>query len=337
MIETEKILRELCSCGGVSGNEESASDVFLTFSKPYSDSFYKDTLGNLIIKKGSGRKKIMIEAHCDKIGLMISGITEQGFLLFSEIGGHDKKIMPSTAVTVHGKKDLFGVIGSVPPHLKKKQTFDISDLCIDVGLAREEAEKYVSVGDIAEFDTRYESLCGDYAAASALDDRAGLAVLLKVMETECPENCELVFVASVQEEVGLRGAKTAAFAEKPDIYLCVDVCHGKTPDASKNVYKTGAGAVITVGPNVQPYVSRALLKTAQENEIPYQIDVDGGCTGTNAWTVQIARRGIPTGLLSLSLRYMHTRYEVISVKDIDITADLICEYIKKESENGDNR
>lgn len=336
MIETEKILRDLCSCGGVSGSENGASDVFLKYAKPYCSSFYKDTLGNLIIKKGSGKKKIMVEAHCDKIGLMISGITDQGFLLFTEIGGHDKKIMPSTTVTVHGKKeDIFGVIGSVPPHLKKKQSFDISDLCIDVGLTHDEALKAVSVGDIAEFNTEYEKLCGDYAAASALDDRAGLAVLLEVMKTECPKNCEIIFVASTQEEVGLRGAKTAAFAENPDVYICVDVCHGKTPDASKNVYQTGKGAVITVGPNVQPYVSRALIQTAREKGISYQIDVDGGCTGTNAWTVQIARRGIPTGLLSISLRYMHTRYEVISLKDIDITAKLICEYIKKESENGD--
>ena len=329
-MKTEEILKSLCQSGGISGSESKIRDIFKDLLKPYFDEFQTDIMGNIWARNNnSSGKTVMLEAHADKIGLMVSGITDDGFLLFSEIGGYDKKIMPSTLVTVYGKKTLRGVIGSLPPHLNKKQKFSADDFCIDIGMSKADAEKTVSVGDLIEFDTEYTSLLGDFAAASAFDDRAGLAAIVKAVEYLKDDNVNVVAAASTQEEVGCRGAKTAAYNVNPDVYICIDVCHGKTPDADKNVFEPGGGPVITVGPNVQPYVSKKLISAAKDLKLPYQTDVDSGNTGTNAWTVQIARRGIPTGLVSLPLRYMHTRYEVLSLKDIDFTAQLLAEFARR--------
>ena len=331
-MNTEHILKALCKQGGISGCEDKTQSIFADLAKPFLDEFQSDALGNVWGGKlHSSGKTVLLEAHADKIGLAVSGITDDGFLLFSEIGGFDKKIMPSTKVTVYGRHTLHGVIGSVPPHLKKEQKFSADDLCIDIGMSKEKAEREVSVGDIVEFDAEYTPLLSGFAAASAFDDRAGLAVIIKTLELLQNDSINIVALASTQEEVGCRGAKTAAYNINPDVYICIDVCHGKTPDADKNVFAMGGGPVITVGPNVQPFVSNRLLAAAKKLGIPYQIDVDSGNTGTNAWTVQVARRGIATGLVSLPLRYMHARYEVISLKDIDFTAQLLAEFAR----NGD--
>ena len=329
-MKTEEILKALCSCGGISGSEKKIQDIFSELLVPYCEEFETDKLGNVWARKrNSCGKTVMLEAHADKIGLAVSGITDEGFLLFDEIGGYDKKIMPSTLVTVFGRETVHGVIGSVPPHLKKEQKFSADDLCIDIGMSKEKAEKIFDVGDLIEFDTEYTPLMGDYAAASAFDDRAGLAALIKAFELLENDSINVVAVASTQEEVGCRGAKTAAYNINPDVYVCIDVCHGKTPDADKNVFKLGKGPVITVGPNVQPYVSKKLISAASDLKLPYQIDVDSGNTGTNAWSVQVSRQGIATGIVSLPLRYMHTRYEVLSLKDIDLTAQLLAEFARR--------
>ena len=330
-MKTEDILRELCMCGGVSGAEDSASQKFVSLAKPYCGEINKDSMGNVwLCKKGSAKRKtLMIEAHADKIGLIVTGITDDGYLLFRGIGGIDSKILPSVNVTVHGKRDLKGIIGSVPPHLRKKQKFSVDDLCIDIGYGAETARSLVRVGDLVEFDTNYTELCGDYAAAGAFDDRAGLAAVIKTLEYLKDSDVNIVSVASSQEEVGCRGAKAAAYSINPDMYICIDVTFGKTPDSRGGVFPLGGGTVITVGPNVQPYMSRKLKEIADNKKIPYSIDADGGNTGTNAWTVQVARCGIPTALLSVPLRYMHTRYEVISVKDVEYTAKLTAEFAKE--------
>ncbi len=328
-MEVEKILEKLCVPGGFSGYEAEYLNHFDEIMAPFAEKGNTDVLGSKwYFRRGKGDKTLMIEAHADKIGLMVSHITDDGFLLFSQVGGFDKKILPSTRVTVLGKEKLQGVIGSVPPHLRKKQSFEMSDLCVDIGLSGERAKEIVSVGDFIEFNTSLTLLSGRKVAASALDDRAGLAAIARCLDMLGEEGVNIVAVASTQEEVGCRGAKVAAYAIKPDYYICIDVCHGETPDASKNVFKCGGGSVITVGPNVQPFMSEKLIQVAKEKNIPYAIDVDSGNTGTNAWNVQITRQGIPTALLSIPTRYMHTMYEVASLDDIEYTARLLAEVAK---------
>jgi len=328
-MDTEKIISSLCTPGGFSGYEDEYLDRFDALIAPYAEKKGRDNLGSRwYFRKGKGDKVLMIEAHADKIGLMVSHITDDGFLILSQVGGFDKKILPATHVTVHGRESIKGVIGSIPPHLRKEQSFKLTDLCVDVGLSGEEAKKLISVGDFVEFDTEFTRLSGDKIAATALDDRAGLAAILMCLKELGDEGINIMAVASTQEEVGCRGAKVAAYGIKPDYYICIDVCHGSTPDASKNVFKCGGGTVITVGPNVQPFMSKRLTELAEKNEIPYAIDVDSGDTGTNAWNVQITRQGIPTALLSIPTRYMHTMYEVASLKDIEYTAQLLKEAAK---------
>ena len=328
-METKKILESLCIPGGFSGYEDDYLDIFDKLIEPYAEKKGRDNLGSRwYLRKGRGEKVLMVEAHADKVGFMVSHITEGGYLLLSQVGGMDKKLLPASYVTVHGKEKIQGVIGSVAPHLRKEQSFELSDLSVDVGLPYEKVKEIVSVGDFVEFNTEFTHLCGEKAAASALDDRAGLAAIIRSLQLLGDEGINVMVVASTQEEVGCRGAAVAAYGIKPDYYICVDVCHGKTPDASKNVFEVGGGTVITIGPNVQPFMSKRLTSLAKEKEIPYAVDVDSGNTGTNAWNVQITDKGIPTALLSIPTRYMHTLYEVASLKDIEYTARLISEAAK---------
>ena len=328
-MDIKELVSRLCIPGGISGYEQEYIAELDALMAPYAEKTGTDTFGCAhYLRRGRGDKTLMIEAHADKIGLMVSHITDDGFLLFSGVGGFDKKILPASHVSVLGKEKLSGVIGSVPPHLRKKQSFEMSDLCVDIGLSAEKVKELVSVGDLIEFKTSPTFLAGGKIAASALDDRAGLAAIIRCFDILGDEGINIVAVASTQEEVGCRGARIAAYNIKPDYYICIDVCHGETPDASKNVFKCGGGSVITVGPNVQPFMSDRLRKIAKEKEIPHKIDVDSGNTGTNAWNVQIARQGIPTALLSIPTRYMHTMYEVVSAEDIENTARLLAEAAK---------
>lgn len=330
------IIEKLCNAPGVSGYEHEAAAVFEKLVAPYCSEIKKDAAGNVIAVKKSGRHnavKIMIEAHTDKIGLMVKHITDDGCILFSRIGGIDTKIIPAGKVVIYGREKIYGVIGAVPPHVSRgdgKKAPKAEDLCVDTGLSAQKLAELVSVGDVMEFDTSFTQLLGKRIAASACDDRAGVAILVKCLMLLQNEqvDADVYAVAAVQEEVGLRGAGVATTEIEPDIAICVDVCHGKTPDASDNVFEAGGGTVITVGPNIHPEVSDRLISLAREKEIAYQIDADGGDTGTDTWIVQVRGKGVKTGLLSIPLRYMHTPYEVMDSTDAEATASLICEFIK---------
>lgn len=326
------ILSSLCRAHGVSGYEGDITGVFGKLAAPYCGGMYSDEMGNSFYKSkyNRGRKTVMIEAHSDKIGLMVSHITESGFVLFAPVGGIDRKILPAARVVILGKEKMTGVIASVPPHLRKKQSFKLEDLCIDTGLSKKQLEGKIDIGDTIEFLTEYTPLDGDTVASSALDDRAGLAALIRALELVGDgSKYDVILTSSVQEEVGCRGARAAANAVKPDIYICIDVTHGTTPDASSDTFEVGGGPAIGVGPNMTPNVTSCLIDTAKETEIKYQLEVMGGSSGTNAWEVQLANRGTATGLVSIPLRYMHTPYEVLSLSDIEDTAKLLAEFLKR--------
>lgn len=326
------ILSILCFAHGVSGYEDDITSVFGKLVSPYCKLSHSDEMGNSWYesKYNCGRKSVMIEAHSDKIGLMVSHITESGFVLFAPVGGLDRKILPAARAVILGKEKVTGVIASVPPHLRKKQSFKLEGLCIDTGLSKKQLEGKIDIGDTIELLAEYTPLSGDSVAASALDDRAGLAALIRVLELVGDESkYDILLTSSVQEEVGCRGARAAANAVKPDIYICIDVTHGTTPDASKDTFEVGGGPAIGVGPNMTPSVTSCLINTAKETEIAYQLEVMGGSSGTNAWEVQLANGGTATGLVSIPLRYMHTPYEVLSLSDIENTAKLLAGFLKK--------
>lgn len=330
------LIKKLSDMRGISGFEYRINGEIKELFMPYCDEVSIDKLGNVIAHKKSKKtdaKKIMIEAHIDEIGLLVSDIDERGFISFVNVGGVDQRILPASEVIIHGKHDIKGVVGAKPPHLQagdEKKSASLSDMAIDTGLSKEEVSKYISIGDSITLPQSHGELLGGKISAKSLDDRASVAVLLEVMKSIMDEeiSTDVYAVSAVREEVGGYGAMTSTYKINPDLAICIDVCHGITPDNSNSAYELGSGCVITCGPNIHPKVYERLIQTAKENDIKTEIDVDGGNTGTDAWVTQVVRCGVPTGLLSIPLKYMHTSVETAALEDIRATADLLIQFIK---------
>lgn len=333
----KKVLETLTSLRGISGFEYRIADKVKEMLSPYADEVYTDTLGNVIAVKKSlvkDAKSIMIEAHLDEIGLMVREIDKKGFVGFVTIGGIDRRIFPGSEVIIHGKRDIKGVIGAKPPHLQESGEADkaagLQDMAVDTGLSADEVRELVSVGDAITLTGDAKSLLGDIMAAKTMDDRAGVAVLADILKRTEGEKLpvNLYLVAAVCEEIGGRGAMTAGFELGCDAAIAIDVTHGITPDNSKGAFELGSGAAIAIGPNIHPALGRKLIATAKEKEIKHTIEVEGGDTGTDAWLLQVAGKGIPTALVSIPLRYMHTTVETLSVKDVEAVGELITEFLR---------
>ncbi len=333
----KKLIKELSDLRGISGFEYRISDKIAEYFRPYADDVTVDTLGNVIAVKRCGKenaKKIMIEAHCDEIGLMVRDIDDRGFVTMAMVGGIDARILPSSEVVIHGRKDVPGVIGAKPPHLQEadeaKKASKLTDMAIDTGMNADEVKKYVSVGDSITLAQSVGELGGGQFSGKTLDDRAGVAALITTMKNlmKIKTDVDVYAVAAVQEEVGLRGAKTAAYSINPNLAVAVDVCHGITPDNSDNAFETGSGAVISIGPNIHPKLQKRLSETAEKYHVKTELDVDGGDTGTDAWAIQVSRCGVPTALLSIPLKYMHTSVETLSVSDVSAVSELLTYFIQ---------
>lgn len=329
-----KLIEELSSLRGISGRESRTAEAVAEYFKKYCDSVETDALGNVIAYRSCGKQdapKILIEAHIDEIGLMVSEVTKTGALRFVNVGGVDERILPSLEVTVHGVKDLDGVIGTVPRERSDEtKSYKTEDMIIDTGLSAERVSELVRVGDAVTLPQSVGRLGRHCISAKTMDDRASVAALISVMKKLRGERleCDVYAAAAVQEEVGCRGGKTVACGIMPDMAIAVDVTHGITPDNSKNAFALGSGTVITRGPNLHLRLTERLIETARAKGVKYSIDVDGGCTGTDAWEIQTAGSGVPTALLSIPLRYMHTSVETLDVRDVKATAALIYEFIK---------
>lgn len=331
------ILNELTAQIAVSGYEGIMTDYLSKKFGQYCESVEVDKFYNVIgIKKGAGksRKKVMLTAHIDEIGLMVKSIDEKGFIKFTNIGGIDSRILLAQEVVIHGKKDIYGIIGAKPPHLlasgETKKAVKMQELTIDTGMDVEKVKEYVSIGDVITFKAKSLHLHKDKVSSKSIDNRAGVAALIGVMEemSDIKHKDDLYFVSTTQEEVKLVGAKTVTYRINPDIAIVIDVCHGDMPNAPKDeTYKLGKGPAIGLGPNLHRGYTREIIETAKGEGIPYQIDVEPGNTGTEAWAVQVSRSGIPTILLSIPVRYMHTPIETVHINDIKLTAKLATRFI----------
>lgn len=336
-MDKRQIIKYLSSLHGVSGYEFRFSKEIAKLFLKYCDEVSEDALGNIIgVKKSSLNtgKSVMLEAHTDEIGLMITEIDERGFLRFTSVGGIDARILPGKQIIVHGKKDIYGIIGAKPPHITTEQernkAIPITELCIDTGYPVDEVREIVSVGDTVTFDDAYRELGKKFISTKSQDDRTSVAVLLFVMEKlkNVTLPFDIYYCACVQEEVGRRGAGSAAYKINPDFAIAIDVCHATTPDASLDTFKAGSGTIISKGPNIHPTLVKAVTDTLDENKIPYDIDIDGGDTGTDAWVIQVTRCGIPTVLFSLPLRYMHTMVETVCIDDVNATTNAISAFLQ---------
>lgn len=333
MTEKELCL-SLCNCNGTPGDETEISQKAQNILSEYMNAEI-DTLGNVVATcNENGKIKIVLEAHMDRVGLVVRGIDENGFLLIDKVGGTDARTLVGANVVVFGKEKLSGVVCSTPPHLAKKgdegAVIDISALAVDIGCSKEKAEQLVSIGDRAIIDTNAVELLSGRISAPALDDRSGMAAVISAVKSVSSKlkNVALTVVFSTQEEVGGSGAKTAAFGFDADYAICVDVGFGsdllcdrtQTIDLEK-------GASIGISPVLDRKLMLELKAIAKKNDIPFQHDVMSGRTGTNADNICNSKGGVKTALLSLPLRNMHTPVEVISLKDVKLTADLICAFI----------
>ncbi len=329
----------LCSADGTPGDEKEIAEK----SRAYLEKYMKteiDNLGNVVGSLNeNGRVKILLEAHTDRVGLVVRGIDENGFLLVDKAGGIDVRTLVGANITVFGKKKLHGVVCSTPPHLMKKgdeeNSIDISKLAVDIGYTKEQAEQLVSVGDRAVIENEAVTLLGDYFSASALDDRSGIASILLAVENvaEKLKNVSLQVVFSTQEEVSGSGAKTAAFGSDCDYAICVDVGFGSDLLCDKTqTIAPEKGASIGISPILDRQLMLELKEIAKKHNIPFQHDVMAGRTGTNADQISNSKGGVKTALLSLPLRNMHTPVEVISAKDVKLTADLLAAFILEKEE-----
>ncbi len=333
----KKFIQSMVEASGLSGFEFKVSKVIEDYFKPYSDDIIRDKLGNLItLKKGNvgNRKKVLLAAHMDEIGLIVKKIDENGFIKFGTIGGIDQRTLLTQEVIVHGQEDLFGVIGNKPPHIlseeEKKKSVKTEDMLIDVGLTKEEAEKLISVGDPISFKRKMISLQGDCISSKALDDRAGVAVMYECLKelNKMNHDCDVYAVATVQEEVGLRGAITSTYGIFPDIGIAIDVGFAHTPELSKDEYsELGKGPAIAFGANIHPKVNEGLIKIAKDYNLPYQEEFYPGATGTDTWAIQVTQSGVAAGLVSIPLRYMHTTVEIVDLNDIKYAGKILANFI----------
>ncbi|HYO89671.1 MAG TPA: hypothetical protein VER79_13560 [Candidatus Limnocylindrales bacterium] len=331
-------LRALVEAHGPPGHEDSVRALLREAWAPLTDTLEQDRLGSLIgIKRATHPvdppRRIMLAAHMDEIALMVSGILD-GFLLVQRVGGIDARVMPAQPVLVHGRRPLPGVVATMPPHLltalaRSKYT-PAGELLIDVGLPPEEVDALVRVGDLVTLDVPMLDLLGSRVAGKAMDDRACVAAVTACLYAlqGMYHAWDVYAVATVQEERGLHGATTSAYATAPDIAIALDVTFAPQPgvdsDASCDL---GGGPGIGIGPNFHPKLLEKIRATAALHEIKLQDDVLPGNSGTDAWAIQVALEGVPTALLEVPIRSMHSPVETADMRDIERAGRLLAHFI----------
>jgi endoglucanase len=331
-----EMLEQLSNTSGVAGREEPVKILMKTLLKPHVDEIREDKLGNIIgIKRGrKDAPKVMLAAHMDEIGLLVKTISKEGFIRFTKIGGIDDRILSAQKVKVYTDKgSLPGIIGSKPPHIQKpedrKKVVTYDQLFIDVGAKnRDEAKNMgLRIGDPIGFDITFAKVGTDIVIGKAFDDRAGCAVMVETLKRLDQTECTLFVVGTVQEEVGLRGATTAAFGIYPDVGIALDTTVAGDVPGVKEVeapIKLNKGPVITVadyGLITHPKVLRLLIDVAEEQTIPYQLET--GLPGrTDAASISLTREGVPSGVISVPTRYIHSPTSLLSLDDAENTIKL---------------
>jgi len=341
---TKQFLADLINSISPSGYEGPAAKVWKAQAETFADKVWTDTHGNshAVINTG-GSPRVMFAGHYDEIGFQISYIDEQGFLWIQPLGGWDPQIAQGQRVQILTKKGLVrGVIGKLAIHLQdsetRKKVTEVKNLWVDIGAKdKKDAEKMIEIGDPLVVAYGYEEMANGLAVGRAFDDRAGAFVILEAARQLARLNpkAEIHAVATVQEEIGLRGARTAAYGIDPDIGIAVDVTfatdHPNMGDVVKqeNKIELGKGPVITRGPNINSKLFDLLVKTAKAEKIPYQLNAEPRGTGTDANAIQLNRAGVVTALVSVPLRYMHSPCEVVSLVDLENTAKLLAKTVER--------
>ncbi len=323
-----RLTKELTALDGISSDETAVAKHLKKKLEKICNKVEIDKSGNVtgfISANNPQAKTLSLEAHMDKIGLMVTEICDDGSLKFVSVGGVDERILPSVEVCVRGTENISGIV--FVPERNADKNPKIKDMRIDIGMSKNEAQTQIKAGDMVVINSTFTTLCGGRFSAAAMDNRAGVAAILdalsKIDRNKLKYNLEILF--SVQEELGLHGAYAGAKRLKSDAAIVVDVTHGTTHDTKDEagVFPLGSGAIICRGPNFDYNYTHKLIDIAKSENVPYMIEAASGPSGTNAWAMQISGRGIPSMLISIPLRYMHTNVETLDIKDVDAVSSLI--------------
>ena len=334
--------RTLLETPSPSGYENAVQQLVRDYVKDFADEVRTDLHGNVIVVKNPDAPfRVMLAGHCDQIGLIVQHVDDEGFLYVRPIGGWDPIILIGQRMTVWTEGGpVFGVIARKPIHLldeeEKKQVPKMKDLWLDIGAAdKEEALKMVRIGDAMTVELGFREMPNGFAVSPAMDDKTGCWVVIEALRRASEAgklNCGLYAVSTVQEELGLRGARTSAFGVDPHVGVAVDVTFSTDcPTIEKKEegdVQLGKGPVIHRGPNMNHKVVQRLIKAADDNQIAYQLVASPKATGTDANAIQINRAGVATGLVSIPNRYMHSPVEMISLEDLDRAADLLARFVE---------
>lgn len=336
-----EFLKKLLSTPGPSGYEGAAAGVWREEAEQFAE-VRGDRMGNSFATLNTGGSpRVMLAGHIDEIGVMVTHIDDQGLLRFTGVGGWDPQVLVGQRIRLQTKNgEVMGVIGKKAIHVmeaeERKKVSEIKSLWIDIGAKDgDEAKGMVRVGDVGVLDQDLVELPNGRIASRSVDNRMGAFVVLEALRLLSEEenvNAEVVAVACVQEEIGLYGARGAAFGLDPDAAIAVDVTHATdTPGVSKDQngdHALGSGPVIKRASNLSPVVSEGIIATAESENIAYTLEADSRSTGTDADAIQFTRAGIATSVISCPNRYMHSPNEVVDIQDVENVARLIAAYIK---------
>ena len=335
-------LTELLHARSPSGYEAEAQKVFDRHVQGHADQYEKDPLGNRIATLNpKGDPTVMLAGHMDELGFMVMYINKEGFLYFDTIGGHDLSVISGRRVVIQtAQGPVLGVTGKRAIHLmeeeERKKVPKKHEMWIDIGAKNKvEAMGRVAIGDVATYDHEFQVLGGSLATARAFDNKVGAYVVGETLVRLAKEKkvaAKVVSVATVQEEIGVRGATTSAYAVKPHLAVAVDVGHATDhPDCDPRKFgetKLGGGPILCRGANINHEICARLKKAAEKLKIPYQIEAEPRPTGTDARAIQMVRGGVATGLVSIPLRYMHTPSEVVDLQDVERCVQLLVEFVR---------
>jgi endoglucanase len=326
-------LKSLISDAGLSGHERPVAALIESRWKPLADEMHASRLGSIhALRRGhadSPRPSILLSAHMDAVGLMVSGI-EQGFLHVTNIGDVDARILPGQPVTVHGRQALHGVVTLLPAAFRSGNGTKLDDLLVDVGLPPRRVEGLVRVGDLVTFASEPVELGARILSGHSLDDRASVAALTLVLEAMQTQRhaWDAWFAATVQEETVYAGGITSAFALRPDLAVILDVTYARGGEGERwETYPLGGGLTLGIGPSIHPFLLKTLKETAARLDIPCAIEPMPELSLTEADAIQLVRSGIPTAVVGIPIRYMHMPVEVAALADIERAAALVAEFV----------
>ncbi len=332
----KKLLKTLCSASGV-GGQGAVTGAVESLVKDMVDEVQVDTLGNVIAVRRSGKENaptLLLEAHIDEIGFVVTHVDDDGFVHVSNCGGIDRRVLAATEITLLTEPPLNGVFCSTPPHLagENSKLKPLDEMGVDIGYPAEEAKKLVPKGTRGVFRAHFEDLSDTLVCSKALDDRVGCAAVIRALELLKNEDvsCDVVALFATQEEIGGAGATVASFAIEPTAAIATDVSFASTPDApAHKCGKLGEGPMLGVSPVLDRTLTEHLKTLAKRDGISLQYEVMGGSTGTDADSIFTTKCGIPTALLSIPQRYMHTPIEVTDVRDAEQVARLMAAVAKE--------